>query len=86
MIPSCPSCATFHRHFDMPERPMEATTYILECHKYNENRKKLGKEVEQRRMRLEKLLGCSELVKHTMEYAGSGNADINRTATAISRR
>ena len=42
--------------------------YLLECRKYNEQRKTLGNEVGPGRMRTEKLLGYPKLIKHTMQY------------------
>ena len=45
--------------------------YLLECRLYAEQRKKLRKNVGAGRMKIEKLLGSKELVKHTIEFVAS---------------
>src|SRR5438046_6240924 len=42
--------------------------YLLECRKYREQRKKLRSEAGRGRMRIERLLGDPEVIKHTLEY------------------
>ena len=42
--------------------------YLLECRRYNEQRKTLRKEVRTGRLTIEKLLGQPQTIKHTMEY------------------
>ena len=46
---------------------------MLECRKYNEQRKKLRKEVEAGKIKVEKLLGYPKLIKHTMEFVTTTN-------------
>ena len=50
--------------------------YLLECRKYNEQRKTLRKEVGPGRMRTEKLLGYPKLIKHTMQYVIATKGEI----------
>ena len=45
--------------------------YLLSCQKYNEPRKKLQREVEPGKMRVEKLLTSPRLIKHAMEYVAT---------------
>ena len=44
---------------------------MLECALYWEQRKELRKKVGAGRMRIEKLLGHSKLVRHTVEFIAS---------------
>ena len=41
---------------------------LMECRKYNEQRKTLRKKVRAGRIKIEILLGYPKLAKHTMEY------------------
>ena len=50
--------------------------YLLECRKYNEQRKKLRREVGPGRMRIEKLLGYPKLVKHTLEFVANTKGEL----------
>ena len=50
--------------------------YLLECRKYNEQRKKLRREVGPGRMRMEKLLGYPKLVKHTLEFVANTKGEL----------
>src|SRR5216110_191148 len=42
--------------------------YLLECRKFREQRKKLRKEIGTANMRVIRLLGDTNLIKHTVEY------------------
>jgi hypothetical protein len=45
--------------------------YLLECRRYWRQRSKLRKEVGAGRTRMDKLLGCPEIIQHTMEYVAT---------------
>jgi hypothetical protein len=42
-----------------------------ECRRYKEERKQLRKSVGWRKMKVEKLLGSTKVIKHTMEFIKS---------------
>src|SRR5439155_8361368 len=50
--------------------------YLLECRKYNEQRRRLRNQVGPGRMRAEKLLGYPKLIKHTIQYVIATKGEI----------